>query len=226
MTKGIKIKTHDIAIAAIFLSLIFIFVLVPMPSPLGVSMAFIPLIAVILAADVQGLGMGIFAGVSFGIASLISAFIHPVLLSPVFYNPMVSVVPRAIIPVTTYFVFRGMKKLLAGRSDDASTYISSVVSSIVAVCTNTALVLSMMAAFNFGKTFEDTTINAAFFGGILGVNFLFEIAICAFLAPPIVTGLRIALGLDKKGGKRGAANTRAASSVQSNEKAEEKESLL
>jgi len=67
MNKGIKIKTHDIAIAAIFLSLILIFVLVPMPTPLGVSMAFIPLIAVILAADVQGFGMGLFAGTAFGV---------------------------------------------------------------------------------------------------------------------------------------------------------------
>ena len=203
MSKPIKIKTRDIAIASIFLSLIMIFMLAPIPSPLGVSLAFIPLIAVVIAADVQGLGMGIFAGVSFGVASLISAFIRPVLLSPVFYNPMVSIVPRAIIPVTAYFVFKGMKKLLSKRSDDASTYIASVASAIVATCTNTALVLSMMAAFNFGDAFGDTTLDAAFFGGLLGVNFLFEVVICALLAPPIVTGLRIALRLDKKGRKVG-----------------------
>ena len=201
MAKTMKIKTRDIAIAAIFLSLILIFVLVPMPNPLGVSMAFIPLIAVILAADVQGFGMGLFAGTAFGIASLINAFLHPTLMAPMFYNPLVSIVPRMISPITTYFTFKFVKKLLSKRSDDASTYIAATVSSVVAVCTNTALVLAMMAAFNFGKTFGSTTINAAFFGGLLGVNFVFEIAICAFAAPIITTGLRIALGLDKKGNK-------------------------
>ena len=198
MNKGIKIKTRDIAIAAIFLSLILIFVLVPMPTPLGVSMAFVPLIAVILAADVQGFGMGLFAGTAFGVASLCNAFLHPSLLAPIFYNPLVSIVPRMVIPITAYFSFKLMKKLLKKRSEDTSTYIASTVSSVVAVITNTSLVLSMMAAFNFGKTFEGTVINAAFFGGLLGVNFVFEIAICAFVAPIVTTGLRIALGLDKR----------------------------
>ena len=194
-----KIKTSDIAIAAIFLSLILIFVLVPMPNPIGLSMAFIPLIAVILAADVKGLGMGIFAGTAFGFASFTNAFLHPTLLAPMFYNPLVSIVPRIIIPITTYFTFKLFKKLFHKRTEEASTYIACAASSVVGVCTNTGLVLAMMAAFNFGKTFGSTTINAAFFGGLLGVNFLFEIAICTFAAPIITTGLRLALRIDKRG---------------------------
>jgi len=199
MSKPIKIKTRDIAIAAIFLSMIFIFILVPIQTPIGVQMAFIALLAVILAADVQGFGMGLFAGTSFGVASLISAFIRPSLMSPMFYNPLVSIVPRMIIPITTYFSFKLVKKLLRKRSDDASTYVAATVSSVVAVVTNTALVLAMMAAFNFGKTFGDVKINAAFFGGLLSLNFVFEIAICTLVAPIVTTTLRVALGLDKKG---------------------------
>ena len=200
--RPMKIKTRDIAIAAIFLSLILIFVLVPIQTPIGVSMAFIPLIAVILAADVQGFGMGLFAGTAFGIASLINAFLHPSLMAPMFYNPLVSVLPRMVIPVTTYFVFKLMKQLLRKRSDDASTFIAATVSSVTAVVTNTGLVLAMMAAFNFGKTFGSVEINAAFFVSLLSLNFLFEIAICAFVAPIVTTGLRIALGIDKRGRKQ------------------------
>ena len=213
MAKYFRIKTRDIALAAIYLSLILIFVLVPMPNPLGVSMAFIPLVAVILASTVHGLGMGLFAGVSFGIASLINAFINPTLMAPMFYNPLVSIVPRAIIPVTTYFTFKGLKRLLNKRSDDASTFVASTVASAVAVCTNTGLVLSMMAAFNVGKIFGSVTIDAAFFGGLLGVNFLFEIVICALIAPVIATGLRIALRLDKRGGKSVASSDRGAGEI-------------
>lgn len=198
MSKGIKIKTRDIAIAAIFLSLILIFVLVPIDTPIGVQMAFIPLTAVILAATVQGLGMGIFAGTAFGIASLISAFLRPGLLSPMFYNPLVSIVPRMIIPVTTYFSFRLIKRLMRKRSEDTSTFVASTVASVVAVVTNTSLVLAMMAAFNFGKTFGSIQVNAAFFGGLLGLNFVFEVAICAFIAPIIATTLRVALGIDSR----------------------------
>jgi len=199
VNKRLKISTKDIAIAAIFLSLILIFVLVPIPMPSELSLAVVPLIAVILAADVCGLGMGAFAGTAFGIASLINAFLHPTVMSPMLYNPLVSIVPRMIIPITTYYSFRLMKKLLYKRSDEASTYIASTVSSAVGVVTNTGLVLSMMAAFNFGKVFGDKVIDAAFFGGLLGLNFLFEISICSLLAPIIATGLRIALRIDKRG---------------------------
>ena len=199
MTKRLKLSTKNIALAAIFLSLILIFVLVPIPMPSGLSLAVVPLIAVVLAADVCGIGMGLFAGTAFGIASLINAFLHPTLLSPMFYNPLVSVLPRMLIPVTTYFAFRLMKKLLSKRSDDASTFIAATVSSVVGVVTNTGLVLAMMAAFNFGKVFGETVINAAFFGGLLGMNFLFEVSICAVIAPIITTGLRVALRIDKRG---------------------------
>ena len=199
VNKRLKLSTKDIAVAAIFLSLILIFVLVPIPMPSGLSLAVVPLIAVILAADVSGFGMGLFAGTAFGIASLINAFLHPTLMAPMFYNPLVSVVPRMIIPITTYFSFRLMKKLLAKRSDDASTYVASTVSAAVGVLTNTGLVLSMMAAFNFGKVFGEKVIDAAFFGSLLGLNFLFEISICSLLAPIITTALRLALRLDKRG---------------------------
>jgi len=202
MSKRLKISTKDIAIAAIFLSLILIFVLVPIPMPSGLSLAVVPLIAVILAADVSGLGMGIFAGTAFGLASFANAFLHPGVLAPMLYNPLVSIVPRMIIPITTYFIFRLMKKLLRKQSDDASTYVAATVSAAVGVVTNTGLVLSMMAAFNFGKVFGSTTIDAAFFGGLLGLNFLFEISICSLLAPILTTALRIALRLDKRGGKK------------------------
>ena len=167
--------------------------------PSGLSLAVVPLIAVILAADVCGLGMGLFAGTAFGIASLVNAFLHPTLLAPMLHNPLVSVLPRMIIPVTTYFAFRLMKKLLRKRTDEAGTYVAATVSAALGVVTNTGLVLAMMAAFNFGKTFGSTTINAAFFGGLLGLNFLFEISICSLLAPIITTGLRIALRIDKRG---------------------------
>ena len=67
----------------------------------------------------------------------------------------------------------------------------------------------MMAAFNFGKTFGSVKINAAFFVSLLSLNFLFEIAICAFVAPIVTTGLRVALRIDKKGRRSDAAPSAA-----------------
>ena len=87
------------------------------------------------------------------------------------------------------------------------------------------LFLKNAITFNFGKTFGSTTINAAFFGGLLGVNFLFEIAICTFAAPIITTGLRLALRIDKRG-KRDLAPAAESSIPEENEAVAEEEKTM
>ncbi len=227
MTKRIKITSKDIAVAALFLSLILLFVFVPI-NFMGIDVAFIPLIAIFIAADVEGFGMGLFSGLCFGLASLTSAFLRPGLLSPIFYNPLVSIVPRLIIPISAYFAFKLVKKLLKNRSDDASTFIASTVSALCGVVTNTALVVSMMAAFNFGKTFGGVTIGKAFLVSLLGVNFVIELASCALITPIVCTALRLALGKDKRKKKSPAAEDAAVNMPEGQEaapteKGEEKE---
>ena len=198
-----KIKTHDIAIAAIFLSLILIFVLVPIQTPIGVSMAFIPLIAVCLAATVKGFWMGLAMGFAFGVASLIGSYIHPDLTAPMFHNPVVSVLPRILIPITVFFSFKFVKWLLRKRRDDVSTGAASLVSTLIGVCTNTLLVLATWAIFYFGRTFtfegNSLTITGAFLVSVISTNFIAELIICAVLTPVICTAVRIALGVDRKG---------------------------
>ena len=201
--KGIKIKTRDIATAGIFLAFILIFVLVPIPGIGGVDMAFISLIAVILAATVKGLGMGLFAGTAFGIASLIKSFIRPDWTSPMFHNPAVSILPRVIIPITVYFSFKLIKRLFRNKREDMGTGVASTVATVVGVCTNTLLVLGMWAAFYFGREFvyegAAHTINGALFAAVLSSNFVTELIICTVLCPILCTSVRIALGLDKRG---------------------------
>ena len=202
MTKPIKIKTSDIAVAAIFLSLILLFVFVPI-NIFGIDIAFIPLIAIFIAADVKGLGMGLFAGCSFGLASLSAAFLRPNPFSPMFYNPLVSVVPRIIIPIAVYFTFKLVKKLMRKAPQEVSTFTASSASAIAGVLTNTTLVVSMMVAFNFGKTYGGTVIGKAFVLALLGGNFLIEIVSCAIVTPILCVALRLALKIDRRG-KRNA----------------------
>jgi len=198
MKKRLKITTNDIAVASIFLALILLFVFVPI-NIFGIDIAFIPLIAIFIAANVRGLGMGLFSGVCFGLASLAASFLRPTVFSPIFHNPLVSVVPRMIIPITTYYTFRFVKHLLRRSPQEVSASIASACSAVVGVVTNTALVVSMIVAFNFGKTYGDTVIGGAFVLGLLGVNFLIEVLSCAVITPGICVGLRLALRIDKKG---------------------------
>ena len=204
MKKRLKISTKDIAVAAIFLAFILVFLLIPFPN-FGVDMAVFALLAVCIAVSVKGFGMGLFTGIAFGLASLLKAFVRPNWTSPIFYNPMVSVFPRIIIPITTYFTFRFVKKLMRKKTNEVSTLVASTASTIVAVCTNTFLVLGMWAAFYLGDTFTDTaagtskTITWALFAGIISSNFIIELIICTALAPTICLALRLALRIDRRG---------------------------
>ena len=202
MKNKFKLTTNDIATAGIFLAFILVFMLVPFDA-FGVDMAFIPLIAVCLAATVKGFKMGMFTGVAFGVASLVGAVIRPKITTPIFLNPAVSILPRIIIPITVYFSFKLVKKLMRQKREDVSTAVASTVSTLIGVCTNTLLVLGMWALFYFGdtKTFGDksVTFTGAFFAGVITTNFISELIICTAICPVICTALRIALGLDRKG---------------------------
>ncbi|HCU56581.1 MAG TPA: hypothetical protein DIC18_04560 [Clostridiales bacterium] len=202
MAKPFKIKTQDIAVAGIFLSFILVFMLVPF-NTFGVNMAFIPLIAVCLAATVKGFWMGLAMGIAFGVASLVGSYIHPDLTAPMFHNPVVSVLPRVFIPITVHFSFKFVKWLLRNKRDDLSTGAASVVSTVIGVCTNTLLVLATWAIFYFGRTFtfegNSLTITGAFLVSVISSNFIAELIICAVITPVICTAVRIALGIDRKG---------------------------
>ncbi|HCJ01699.1 MAG TPA: hypothetical protein DHV31_02275 [Clostridiales bacterium] len=202
MAKPFKIKTQDIAVAGIFLSFILVFMLVPF-NTFGVNMAFIPLIAVCLAATVKGFWMGLAMGIAFGVASLVGSYIHPDLTAPMFHNPVVSVLPRVFIPITVHFSFKFVKWLLRNKRDDLSTGAASVVSTVIGVCTNTLLVLATWAIFYFGRTFtfegNSLTITGAFLVSVISSNFIAELIICAVITPVICTSVRIALGIDRKG---------------------------
>jgi uncharacterized membrane protein len=191
-----RISTRDIATSAILLTFIMLFALVPMR--LGpVDFAFLPLLAVFIGCQAVNWKVGLFLALSFGLASLTAAFIRPTVLSPMFYNPMVSIVPRICIGITTYFSYVGMRKLCVFAGNKLKKFdkrfnilISSSVSSVVGTLTNTALVLSMLAAFNFGKEISGIAIDGAFFAGIISLNFLVEVLVAAIVTPWIVLAVR------------------------------------
>jgi uncharacterized membrane protein len=196
MNKRILSFTNkEIAIGGLLLAFILIFTFVPVH--IGpVSLAFFPLIAAIVASQAVNKKMGIVISTLFGIFSLVSAIAVPNIFSPLFYNPLVSIVPRICIGLSTFYSFKGMLKITTAlenrkklKGKKSALYISSTVSAIVGVLTNTTLVLSMIAVFYFGDSFGEYIINSSWILGLLSVNFLLELAICAIIIPPIVVAL-------------------------------------
>lgn len=88
--------------------------------PLGIINATTMHIPVIIAAIVEGPVVGGLVGLIFGVFSLINAILRTTPISFVFYNPLISVIPRILIGITSYYAYQSVK-----RFDDKNLKIAS-----------------------------------------------------------------------------------------------------
>lgn len=79
--------------------------------PVGPTRATIMHIPVIIGAIMEGPIVGGVVGLIFGLFSIFQAITNPTPVSIVFYNPIVSVLPRVLIGITTYYTYSTLKKL-------------------------------------------------------------------------------------------------------------------
>lgn len=180
-------KSMDIALIALMTSLIIIFAAVPI-SIGPVDMAFLPLLAVIIVTQTKGLKLGLIMGAIFGITSFVVAFSMRSVLSPIFQNPLVSIFPRLLIPVVTYFMGKAVEKLFSKLKESNSKLCDSLkygISGAFGVITNTFFVLGMMMLFYFNQKFGEAVIGWSLILFILGTNFLIELAIVTVLSIPV-----------------------------------------
>ena len=79
--------------------------------PIGPTRATIMHIPVIIGALMEGPVVGVFVGLIFGLFSIFQAITNPTPVSFVFLNPLVSILPRVIIGITTYYSYTALKKM-------------------------------------------------------------------------------------------------------------------
>ncbi len=112
-------------------------------------------------------------GTVFGCCSFVLSFIVGY---TVFYNPLISVLPRTIAGVAGYFILHGLTVLFRGKSKELVRAFAAALTVIL----HTVLVLGAMEIFASSGAFFDTVWQV-----IIGVNFLAEF-ICAMVLTPIL----------------------------------------
>lgn len=157
------------ALMAVVLTLeTYVFIYFIKPSPAFLS---IPLfIALSMFGDWKRSFIG---GTIFGTCSFILSF---VVGYTVFFNPLISVLPRTLAGVAGYFILHGLTVLTKGKSKD----VVRAVAAALTVVLHTVLVLGAMEIFASGGAFFDTVWQT-----IIGVNFISEF-ICAIIITPIL----------------------------------------
>lgn len=76
--------------------------------PIGPTRATIMHIPVIIGAIVEGPIVGALVGLIFGLFSIYQAITAPTPVSFVFLNPLVSVLPRVLIGITSYYTYKAL----------------------------------------------------------------------------------------------------------------------
>ena len=191
-----QISARKIAITAMFVALLAVFAFTPiglMPIIPGViDTAFVLILLVTVAIQVEGLWVGLVCSTAFGVFSFINSFIRPSLMAFAFQNPLISILPRIVIAFTTYYSMVGIKKLTKNsKTKYMRKHLPSLVSAIVAVVTNTALVLGFII-LGYGNTLVGDgtqTITQLITGTILVINFPVEIVANVLFAPMLYSVL-------------------------------------
>lgn len=115
--------------------------MIPLPPPLlSVTTVHVP---VILAALVEGPVVGLVVGLVFGLCSFIRAWESGMVgLTLFFRNPLVSILPRLLVPLAAFGVYLLWKKLV--RTNAVTDKLGAAVASVFGSVTNTVLCLGTL----------------------------------------------------------------------------------
>ena len=187
--------------------------MIPLPPPLpAVTLTHIP---VIVAALAEGPVVGVSTGLFFGLFSLIRAWNDPnaaISLTQFFRDPLVSVLPRLIIPLTAYSVYALWRRLFKKRG--VTDRLGAGIAAATGALTNTVLCLgaiillygaplnqlvnSVISLGKAGATYQNNA--GAWMVAVVGLpNGLLEMAIAALLVPMVLSAVN---AINRRGSRR------------------------
>lgn len=143
-------------------------------------------VPVIIAAIILGPTGGIVVGIVWGVTSLVKAITMGTLETAIFINPLISVLPRAIVGAFAGFLAVKLEGLITQRVARYSLI------AFAATLANTVLVISAMGLFgsNIIVPLGDTLLTI--FGVLFGINGIVELALAILTVPIIVNALKSA----------------------------------
>lgn len=154
--------------------------------PLPLAKATIMHIPVIVGTLIEGPVVGMLVGLIFGIFSVIQNITTPSLLSFAFMNPLVSILPRVLIAITTYYSY----KIMRGNQG-----IKAGVAAAIGSLTNTFGVLTMVyilyaARFAQAKHISESLVVKTIYLGIAVPNGIPEAIIAVIITVPLVMAVK------------------------------------
>lgn len=196
------VKYRDFVLLALFTAIVFVLGLTPLGMvPLGLIKATTLHIPVIIGCLLLGPRYGAVLGFMFGLVSFLSNTMSPAVLSFAF-TPLIPVpgtpngsplslvicfVPRILVGVVPWFVYRGLQKLM--KESSRGEILSMAIAGASGAILNTGLVMSLIY-FLFRDAYASVNgipveAVAGVVLGVVGTNGVAETALAAVLTPAI-----------------------------------------
>lgn len=181
-------KTRTLVLTAVLVAITLLFGFTPIgyiPTPFGIVITLMGL-PVIIGTLTLGWKAGIALGALFALTSFAKVPTDPLGPTLLEYNALMLavmiIVPRILMPLTTY----GVSRLMRSKKQT----VNLIVASIAGTLTNTVLYLSILA-LGFSGVISDVTIGLILSTALL--NGSIEVVINALICPPVVRALRKAV---------------------------------
>lgn len=111
-----QLSTRQIVVIGLLGAITVVLGLTPLGFiPIGPLNATTMHIPVLIAAFIEGPVVGGFVGLIFGLSSLFSAITRPTPISFVFYNPLISILPRIALGIISYYIYKFLKRFRGGQ---------------------------------------------------------------------------------------------------------------
>lgn len=156
--------------------------------PLPFMKATIMHIPAIIGAIIEGPLVGALVGGVFGLFSIYQAFTAPLPTSFIFYNPIIAIVPRVLIAIVAYYVYKFLKSKIKKES------LAIGIASVLATLTNTVGVLGLTYVFYLDKYAHVLGIAPSAAGAAIATvgvtNGIPEAILSAIITIPVITTLK------------------------------------
>ena len=153
-------RTKKLVVTAMMVAIMEILIWTPIGMiiipPISATTAHIP---VIVCAILEGPVAGALVGLAFGATSMLRAATSPNFLDILFLNPLVGMLPRMLIGITSYYSFVLLKKVLGGlfaKGNAAASFLAGCVGSM----TNTLGCMGMIYLLYARDVTENMGISA------------------------------------------------------------------
>ncbi|MBN2221788.1 MAG: ECF transporter S component [Vallitaleaceae bacterium] len=151
---NVRKDTRLIVVTGMMLAITLILTFTPLGfiqvPPISITIMHLP---VIIAGVIAGPISGFIVGLGMGLASMFKAISSVNIADKVFVNPLVSVLPRIFIGVTSYYSYYYVKTLLQKLKSKnlLKNGLATLVGALTGTLTNTILVLTMLYVVHFSK---------------------------------------------------------------------------